>query len=80
MMGPDVLQFGAMGLLALVIVGGGKIAVSVAKTLVDSIDGLREEVADTKRLLALLLAHEFGAERANKILEEAPNERRDKQG
>lgn len=80
---PDILQFGAMGLLAIVLVGGGRGAVGVARSLVDSINGLRDEVASfrqqqqhTAQLLTLLLAREFGPDKARELLEEAPNERR----
>ena len=80
---PDFLQFGAMGLLAIVLVGGGRGAIGVAKSLVESINGLRDEVASfrqqqqhTAQLLTLLLAREFGAEKARELLEEAPHERR----
>lgn len=84
---PDVLQFGALGLLALVLIGGGRAGVGVAKSLVDSINGLRDEVASfrkqqqhTAQLLTLLLAREFGAEKASELLEEKDtNEQRRKE-
>lgn len=76
---PDILQFGAMGLLAIVLVGGGRGVAAIGKSLVASINGLRDEVASfrkqqqhTAHLLTLLLAREFGAKKARELLEEAP--------
>lgn len=80
-MTPDMLQYGAMGLLAVVLVGGGKILVGAANSLVTSINGLRDEVASFRRqqshtahLLTLLLAREFGEKKALELLRESPDE------
>lgn len=72
-----MLQFGALGLLALVLFGLAKAASPVVKSLVDAITGLRDEVASfrqqqakTNYLLALLLSREFGDEQAIQFMRE----------
>lgn len=84
----DYLQFGALGLLALVLVGGARIGVPLLKSLVSSINGLRDEVASFRKqqerfgnLLTLLLVREFGEEHAMKLVrEEHEDDRRNQQG
>lgn len=76
------LEFGALGLLALVLAGAGKVGVPLLKSLVASITGLRDEVASFRQqqerfgnLLTILLVREFGEERAMQLVEKEHHER-----
>ena len=74
----EVLQYGALGLLTLVLVGGGRALFPMAQRLIASVDGLRSEIHKMgtrhERLLALLLAQQFGEEKALQILREDEDE------
>lgn len=86
MEGDQFLQFGAMGLLGFALVWGLRYAIpKTVETLASSVQQLAGELkalrttqTEFSKLLALLLAREYGPRKAAEVLREVESHREDK--